>query len=68
MSTSSMTHQVRELVWGIQSEVAVVTSLCRRIDQHVAALNAAREVMRWRARSAGGGRGRYGRMTHSWFR
>jgi hypothetical protein len=38
----ALTYALRELVWGLESEVAIVTSLSRRIDEHVAALNAAR--------------------------
>ena len=38
----TLTHGLRGLVWGISSEVAVVSSLARRIDRHVAELNAAR--------------------------
>jgi uncharacterized protein YfaA (DUF2138 family) len=38
----ALTHALRELVWGLESEVAIVTSLSRRIDDHVSALNAAR--------------------------
>ena len=37
-----LTFGLRGLVWGIESEVAVITSLCGRIDDHVRALNAAR--------------------------
>jgi len=37
-----LTYALRELVWGIESEVAVLTSLARRIDEHVTALNALR--------------------------
>lgn len=37
-----LTAGLRDLVWGIESEVAVVTSLSRRIDEHVRALNALR--------------------------
>ena len=40
--TPSLTYGLRELVWGIESEVAVITSLSRRIDEHVLAVNAAR--------------------------
>jgi hypothetical protein len=39
---TQLTYALRELVWGLESEVAVVTSLSRRIDEHVRALNAAR--------------------------
>lgn len=41
-SIPSLTYGLRELVWSIESEVAVLTGLSRRIDQHVTALNAAR--------------------------
>jgi len=37
-----LTFDLRGLVWGIESEVAVITSLCGRIDEHVRALNGAR--------------------------
>ena len=37
-----LTFDLRGLVWGIESEVAVITSLCGRIDEHVRALNTAR--------------------------
>jgi len=37
-----LTYALRELVWGIESEVAVVGSLTRRIDEHVRALNTLR--------------------------
>ncbi len=40
--TPPLTHAMRELVWGIESEVAVISSLSRRIDEHVRAVNAAR--------------------------
>jgi hypothetical protein len=39
---SSLTFDLRGLVWGIESEVAQITSLCRRIDQRVREVNAAR--------------------------
>ncbi len=42
MTGPALTYALRELVWGLESEVAVVTSLSRRIDEHVTALNAAR--------------------------
>lgn len=42
---SSLTFDLRGLVWGIDSEVAQVTSLCRRIDQRVRALNDVRAEM-----------------------
>ena len=38
----SLTFDLRGLVWGIESEVALITSLCRRIDDHVRALNGLR--------------------------
>ena len=38
-SGAPLTFDLRGLVWGIESEVAVITSLCRRIDEHVAAVN-----------------------------
>jgi hypothetical protein len=41
-AAGSLTFDLRGLVWGIESEVAVITSLCRRIDEHVLAVNAAR--------------------------
>ena len=34
-----LTFDLRGLVWSIESEVAVITSLSRRIDDHVRALN-----------------------------
>ncbi len=42
MSGPTLTYALRELVWGLECEVAVITSLSRRIDEHVSALNAAR--------------------------
>ena len=42
MTGPTLTYALRELVWGLRSEVEVVTSLSRRIDEHVTALNAAR--------------------------
>ena len=42
MTGPVLTYALRELVWGLESEVAIVTSLSRRIDAHVTALNAAR--------------------------
>lgn len=38
----SLTFDLRGLVWGIESEVAQITGLCRRIDEHVRAVNGAR--------------------------
>jgi hypothetical protein len=37
-----LTFDLRGLVWGIQSEVEVITALSGRIDDHVQALNAKR--------------------------
>ncbi len=37
-----LTFDLRGLVWGIECEVAVITSLCARIDEHVRGLNVAR--------------------------
>jgi hypothetical protein len=42
VSTSGLTYDLRGLVWGIESEVAVITSLCRQVDEHVVALNGLR--------------------------
>jgi hypothetical protein len=42
VSGPALTFALRELVWGLESEVAVVSSLSRRIDDRVRALNAAR--------------------------
>lgn len=41
-AAGSLTFDLRGLVWGIESEVAVITSLCRRIDEHVLAVNESR--------------------------
>ena len=41
-AAGTLTFDLRGLVWGIESEVAVITSVCRRIDDHVRALNALR--------------------------
>ena len=38
----ALTYGLRELVWGIESELAVIANLSRRIDDHVRAVNAAR--------------------------
>ncbi len=43
--TPSLTSALRDLVWTLQSEVAVITSLSRRIDERVSALNAARREL-----------------------
>ena len=45
MTRPALTHALRELLWNLESEVAVITSLSRRIDEHVAALNAARRAL-----------------------
>ncbi len=37
-----LTFDLRGLVWGIESEVAVITTLSKRIDDHVRAVNALR--------------------------
>ena len=37
-----LTYALRGLVWGIESEVAVLSNLARLIDEHVTALNALR--------------------------
>ncbi len=42
---SSLTFDLRGLVWGIDSEVAQITSLCRRIDQRVREVNVARAAL-----------------------
>ena len=39
LPAATLTYGVRELVWGIESELAVIGSLTRRIDEHVAILN-----------------------------
>jgi hypothetical protein len=39
---SRLTVELRDLVWGIRSEVEVVSALAGRIDDRVQALNAAR--------------------------
>ncbi len=43
--TPALTYGLRELVWGIESEVAVVGSLSRRIDEHVRTLNVLRREL-----------------------
>ena len=49
--SASLTYALRDLVWKLESEVAVITSLSRRIDEHVGALNMARaELAERRAR------------------
>jgi len=41
----ALTYGLRELIWGIESEVAVIGSLTRRIDEHVRVLNALRSEL-----------------------
>ena len=41
-ASTSLTFDLRGLVWGIESEVAQITTLCRRIDERVRAVNALR--------------------------
>lgn len=41
-AAKTLTYGLRELVWGIESEVAVITNLAQRIDEHVARLNTTR--------------------------
>ena len=50
MSATTLTYGLRELVWGIESEVAVITSLSRRIDEHVTKVNALRAAAAERLR------------------
>ena len=38
-ASPTMTYDQREVAWGIESEVALISSLSRRIDAHVAQLN-----------------------------
>ena len=38
----ALTSELRDLVWGLRSEVEVVTALAARIDDRVQALNALR--------------------------
>ncbi len=42
MTGPALTYALRELVRGLASEVAIVSSLSRRIDDHVRAVNTAR--------------------------
>lgn len=42
---SSLTFDLRGLVWGIDSEVAQITRLSRRIDERVRQVNAVRAEM-----------------------
>jgi hypothetical protein len=39
---ASLTFDLRGLVWGIESEVAQIASLCRRIDERVRLVNRVR--------------------------
>jgi len=39
---TTLTYGLRELVWGIESQVAVISNLSRRIDEHVERVNALR--------------------------
>ena len=41
-AATTLTFSLRELVWGIESSIAVITNLSRQIDEHVAAVNALR--------------------------
>ncbi len=41
-ASSTLTYGLRELVWGMESELAVIGSLARRIDEQVGILNALR--------------------------
>ena len=41
-AATTLTHGLRELVWGIESAVAVITNLSHQIDEHVLAVNALR--------------------------
>jgi hypothetical protein len=41
-ASTSLTFDLRGLVWGIESEVAQITSLCRRIDERVRQVNVVR--------------------------
>ncbi|MGI8536862.1 MAG: hypothetical protein ACR2K2_10265 [Mycobacteriales bacterium] len=41
-TATMLTYGLRELVWGIESEVAVISNLSRRIDEHVERLNVLR--------------------------
>ena len=41
-AVSALTFELRGLLWGLRSEVDVVTALSGRIDDRVQALNAAR--------------------------
>ncbi len=50
VTATTLTYGLRELVWGIESEVAVITSLSRRIDDHVTKVNALRAAAAERLR------------------
>ena len=41
-TSAALTYALRQLVWGIESEVAVISSLSRRIDERVERVNALR--------------------------
>ena len=41
-ASPTLTFELRGLVWGIESEVAIISALSGRIDDRVQALNAAR--------------------------
>ena len=45
MPDQGLTHGLRELVWSLESEVAQVSGLSRRIDEHVRTLNALRDEL-----------------------
>lgn len=38
----TLTYALRGLLWGIESEVAIITNLSRQIDERVTEVNAAR--------------------------
>lgn len=42
---TELTHGLREIVWGIESEVAQIGGLARRIDAHVTAVSTARREL-----------------------
>jgi len=42
---STLTYDLRGLVWGIESEIAVIGNLSRRIDEHVCAVNRQRREL-----------------------
>jgi hypothetical protein len=39
---SSLSFDLRGVLWGIENEVAQITLLCRRIDEHVRGVNVLR--------------------------